>query len=57
MVRLSLEFPGYGFELHKGYGTRMHAEALARLGPSTVHRRSFRPVAAAVRNLEAGLKR
>jgi ribonuclease HII len=45
MVRLARSFPGYGFERHKGYGTAEHAEALGRLGPSPVHRRSFRPVA------------
>ena len=37
--------PGYGFDRHKGYGTRHHLEALQRLGPSPVHRRSFAPVA------------
>lgn len=39
--------PGYGFERHKGYGTPEHRAALARLGPSPHHRRSFRPVALA----------
>lgn len=38
--------PGYGFAGHKGYGTAAHAEALKRLGPSPVHRRSFAPVRA-----------
>ncbi|MFQ5911722.1 MAG: ribonuclease HII [Nitrospinota bacterium] len=37
-------YPGYGFARHKGYGTRAHLEALARLGLSPIHRRSFRPV-------------
>jgi ribonuclease HII len=45
MVRLARAFPGYGFERHKGYGTAEHAATLDRLGPSPVHRRSFRPVA------------
>lgn len=36
--------PGYGFSQHKGYGTAAHAEALARLGPCEIHRRSFAPV-------------
>jgi ribonuclease HII len=36
--------PGYGFSQHKGYGTAAHAEALVRLGPCAVHRRSFAPV-------------
>ena len=35
-------FPGYGFAQHKGYGTRAHRSALVRLGPSPVHRRSFK---------------
>jgi len=37
-------YPGYGFGDHKGYGTRAHREALARLGPCPLHRRSFRGV-------------
>lgn len=44
MIALAERFPGYGFEQHKGYGTRQHLDALRRLGPSPVHRRSFRPV-------------
>jgi len=34
--------PGYGFEKHKGYPTREHRAAIARLGPCAIHRRSFR---------------
>jgi len=45
MQRLALEHPGYGFERHAGYPVPAHLEALARLGPSPVHRRSFAPVA------------
>ncbi|MGF1678400.1 MAG: ribonuclease HII [Candidatus Methylacidiphilales bacterium] len=37
-------FPGYGFARHKGYGTREHREALARLGVCPLHRRTFRPI-------------
>ncbi len=37
-------YPGYGFARHKGYPTPQHLAALARLGPSPVHRRSFAPV-------------
>jgi len=44
MVELALTCAGYGFERHKGYGTPEHKEALARLGVSPHHRRSFRPV-------------
>lgn len=38
------EYPGYGFDRHKGYGTSAHLEALRSLGPCPAHRRSFRPV-------------
>ena len=44
MRRLDREYPGYGFAVHKGYPTAAHIEALRRLGPSAVHRRSFGPV-------------
>lgn len=37
-------YPGYGMSAHKGYGTAVHLEALARLGPTPIHRRSFAPV-------------
>ena len=48
MSQLALEWPGYGFETHQGYGTRAHLEALNRLGPCPEHRRSFAPVRARV---------
>jgi len=48
MTELCAQYPGYGFSKHKGYGTPEHQEALARLGPSPIHRMSFKPVAAAV---------
>lgn len=44
MVALDAQYPGYGFAAHKGYGTAAHLKALAQLGPSPVHRRSFAPV-------------
>jgi ribonuclease HII len=47
MVELDREYPGYGLARHKGYGTREHLEALARLGPTPLHRMSFGPVAQA----------
>ena len=50
MVALDAEHPGYGFARHKGYGTPHHAEALLRLGPCAIHRRSFSPVASAWRD-------
>ncbi len=45
MVEAAEEFPAYGFERHKGYGTKAHLEALRRHGPCRIHRRSFQPVA------------
>jgi ribonuclease HII len=50
MRDLDQSVSGYGFARHKGYGSRAHATALARLGPSRYHRRSFRPVAAVCAN-------
>lgn len=44
MVELADKFPGYGFERHKGYGTPEHQSAIANLGVTTIHRRSFKPV-------------
>jgi ribonuclease HII len=44
MVALDEQFPGYGFATHKGYGTQAHRKALARLGPSALHRMSWRPM-------------
>lgn len=43
MVELDQQYPGYGLALNKGYGTADHLEALARLGPSPIHRLSFAP--------------
>ena len=44
MKELAEKFPEYGFEIHKGYGTLQHRDALAGLGPTRVHRRHFRGV-------------
>jgi ribonuclease HII len=44
MVGLAGEHPGFGFERHKGYGVPEHKAALARLGVTQIHRRSFKPV-------------
>ena len=41
---LDAQYPGYGFAVHRGYPTPAHLDALARLGPTPVHRRTFRPV-------------
>jgi len=44
MTVLALRHPGYAWETNKGYGTRAHAEGLAKLGITCEHRRCFRPV-------------
>lgn len=44
MSRLDRLYPGYGFSKHKGYGTSEHRAALAALGPSRLHRATFRGV-------------
>lgn len=41
MVKLAQEYPDYGFEKHKGYGTKVHMEALREHGLSTIHRTTF----------------
>jgi len=45
LVELDCQFPGYGLARHTGYGSPEHLDALARLGPTPLHRRSFQPVA------------
>ncbi|NMT63431.1 ribonuclease HII [Marinobacter orientalis] len=49
MVVLHEAYPHYGFASHKGYSTPVHLEALARLGATSQHRRSFRPVQEAIK--------
>jgi len=44
MMELDRVYPGYVLAKHKGYGTREHLACLRRLGPSPIHRQSFRPV-------------
>lgn len=41
MLQLSEKYPGYGFAIHKGYGTKVHYEALTQLGPCPIHRMTF----------------
>lgn len=41
MFQMAEQYPGYGFEIHKGYGTKAHYAALEALGPSPIHRMSF----------------
>ena len=49
MRQLDSVYPQYGFAQHKGYGTRIHMEALMSVGPCEIHRRSFAPVREAAR--------
>ncbi len=49
MEALDSLYPGYGLAKHKGYPTKQHLEALAKLGPSPIHRKSFAPVSAVLR--------
>ncbi|MCB5228764.1 MAG: ribonuclease HII [Candidatus Cloacimonetes bacterium] len=44
MVEYGRLFPEYGFERHKGYGTPQHRQAIAQLGPCSIHRYSFAPI-------------
>ena len=44
MLNYSKEYPEYKFEKHKGYGTKLHLDALKKFGPCNIHRKSFAPV-------------
>jgi ribonuclease HII len=44
MLKYDKVYPQYSFDLHKGYGTKLHLTMLKKLGPCKIHRRSFRPV-------------
>ena len=54
MARAERSFPGYGFASNKGYPSAAHIEALRRLGPCPIHRRSFSPVRGLLRSEAAG---
>jgi len=41
MVQMAEEYPQYGFEIHKGYGTKVHYAALEQFGPCPIHRNTF----------------
>jgi len=41
MLEMAEKYPGYGFEIHKGYGTKAHYKALEELGPCPIHRMTF----------------
>jgi ribonuclease HII len=44
MDAIHKQYPMYGFDRHKGYGTREHMEAIKKYGPCPLHRRSFKPI-------------
>ena len=44
MTELDRNYPGYGLAKHKGYGTEKHLACLRRMGPSSIHRQSFKPI-------------
>lgn len=44
MKKMDIKYPGYGFARHKGYCTKEHIEALEKLGPCKIHRKTFAPV-------------
>ena len=41
MLELAKQYPAYGFDVHKGYGTRAHYAALEAYGPCPIHRMTF----------------
>ncbi len=57
MADAHAKFPQYGFDVHKGYGTKSHIQALLRHGPCSIHRFSFRPVKEILFMRKAGLVR
>ncbi len=52
MLDYDKQWPEYGFAKHKGYGTKVHMEALNKLGPCPIHRQSFAPVQRASASLQ-----
>lgn len=44
MLKIHEKYPQYGFDKHKGYGTKQHMEAIERFGPAPIHRMSFAPL-------------
>ena len=45
MLQAEKDYPGYGFAKHKGYLTKLHLDALSKMGPCPIHRLSYKPVA------------
>ncbi len=56
LVELDTQYPGYGLASHKGYCSPEHREALARLGPTPLHRKNWSPVAQQLLDFESALE-
>lgn len=56
MTEYAKQYPGYGFEIHKGYPTATHLQALQQLGITPLHRLSYAPVRALLFNVLTGLE-
>jgi ribonuclease HII len=52
MIELDKQYPGYGFADHKGYPTKIHMDALEKLGVTPIHRQSYAPVKARIAQIE-----
>lgn len=52
MLELDKQYPGYGFADHKGYPTKVHMDALEKLGVTPIHRQSYAPVKARIEQIE-----
>jgi len=50
MMQMHEKYPQYGFDKHKGYGTKLHMDALVKHGPCKIHRKSFAPVKKALKS-------
>lgn len=50
MMEYAKDYPQYGFDKHKGYGTELHMETIHRFGPSPIHRLSFSPISKGKKN-------
>jgi len=57
MIKIHKKYPNYGFNKHKGYGTKFHMEMLEKFGPLVIHRKSFAPVSKVLEynNLKSGI--
>ena len=55
MLAYAEKYPEYGFERHKGYGTKLHLEALRKYGPCPIHRKTFAPVAELITQMKLPL--